>query len=883
MPVPKSGPEFVELFRKSGLLDQFKLDQYLTEVEQSGQVDPDAGRLASRMVKDGKITPFQARHLLRGRYKGFFLGQYKVLESLGSGGMADVYLCEHATMGHKVAVKILPIEKLKDPSLLGRFRREAQAIATLNHPNIVRAFDLDHVGNLHYLVTEYVEGCDLQDFVKRNGPLTPERASNYIAQAAAGLQHLLDAGLVHRDIKPGNLLLDRIGNIKLMDLGLARFNDIDRQDNLTRDFDDGRVLGTADYIAPEQSIKGSAVDIRADLYSLGGTFYFLLKGEAPFEGASVTQKLLFHQIKDPPPLPASVPQDIVDLIQRMIKKKPEDRPQTPTEIFQSLRKYAHFAYPPSLAELPARSSVFEMGGPKSAILKGSPSQASRIGLNASSSSAVSLRAIASSETLPALHSTPVSGISSSARPAGQAIAPSNQPAPSQLPSKADRGIAQLRGVSVKTALLIVSVVVLVLAGTSVGVLWVWSELLKPATAGIPDATVIEEPQPETVVESAPKDVKPIDVPVAKNNLDVPAGWEPVTPKGPVPTQSLRVTSSGAEGTFRTIRSALIQGGANCHIVVLDPEHQEQLDLDGASGVKNVTIEAWPTTTQPIILRAPRLGDSAKPILRVNIASGIRFKGFVIDGQGNVPELVQYSGPCEGSVLENCRFIGFTKSAVVLSGVTGSAESPVTLKSLRFVAAGEVDAAIRIESNGQRKNSHHVIEKCRMEGPLRGAVIFSGSAENVEMRFNRFYKNKVSVLYQPAEVLAPTVTLRLTNNVFYEPGLSAIHFEIELHGLPRSWVVQNNLFLNSARICSMRGEPRLDHEQGASRFETGGNIRTVQHAEEVPNIASVFEAVKESSEEIGTNPADDATFLRYSRAHRLMRLGVQGKPVGYPTE
>src|SRR4029079_18739706 len=175
----------------------------LGNLHKEGTIEPDASRLASRLIKDGIVTVFQARQMLRGRYRGFFLGKYKVLEPIGSGGMADIYLCEHPSMRHKVAVKILPLDKLKDPSLLGRFRREAQAIAALNHQNVVRAFDLDNEGSLHYLVTEYVDGCNLQDFIKKNGPLDPVRAANYIAQAAAGLQHIYEADIVHRDIKPG--------------------------------------------------------------------------------------------------------------------------------------------------------------------------------------------------------------------------------------------------------------------------------------------------------------------------------------------------------------------------------------------------------------------------------------------------------------------------------------------------------------------------------------------------------------------------------------------------------------------------------------------------------------------------------------------------------
>lgn len=412
MATPTKGTELLDLVRKSGLLEQPRIDGYVTSLQQEGLVEEDAPRLASRMVKDGLITIFQARQMLRGRYRGFFLGKYKVLEPIGAGGMADVYLCEHIAMKHKVAIKILPIEKLKDPSLLGRFKREAQAIASLNHPNVVRAFDLDNEGNLHYLVTEYVDGCNLQDYIKKNGPMAVERAANYIAQAAAGLQHIQEAGLVHRDIKPGNLLLDRSGVVKLLDLGLARFNDIERQDNLTRDFDDGRVLGTADYIAPEQGIKGSDVDIRADIYSLGATFYFLLKGEAPFEGATVTQKLLFHQIKEPPPLPDHVPADIVETIKLMMAKKAADRIQSPSEVIDRLLHYITEPVPPSEEEMPPRSAALG-SQPKSTGPKSSSRLSGRLAMTGVShplSGPASGRVGPRSGIDPALRSTPHAGV-----------------------------------------------------------------------------------------------------------------------------------------------------------------------------------------------------------------------------------------------------------------------------------------------------------------------------------------------------------------------------------------------------------------------------------------------------------------------------------------
>src|SRR5205807_4367368 len=175
-------------------------------------------------------------------------------------------------MGRRVALKILPVKQAEDPASLARFYREARAVARLDHPNIVRAHDIDHDDKLHFIVLEFVDGCNLHDFIRRNGTLSWERAANYIRQASLGLQHAHEAGLVHRDIKPGNLLLDRQGVVKLLDMGLARF--LEDRDSKPRDWEVGNALGTADYIAPEQ-VENSLVDIRADIYSLGATLYYL--------------------------------------------------------------------------------------------------------------------------------------------------------------------------------------------------------------------------------------------------------------------------------------------------------------------------------------------------------------------------------------------------------------------------------------------------------------------------------------------------------------------------------------------------------------------------------------------------------------------------------
>src|SRR4051794_35690056 len=280
MPAPTTTDEFLDLVRKSGVADEKRLDAYLTRARATGPLPPEPGKFAGLLVRDGILTHFQAEQFLQGKWRRFTIGKYKVLERLGQGGMGSVYLCEHMLMRRRVAVKVLPASKADDSSSLERFYREARAVAALDHPNIVRAYDIDQDDKLHFLVMEHVDGASLQEIIKRSGPMDFLRAAHYVRQAALGLQHAHSAaGLVHRDIKPGNILVDRNGVVKVLDMGLARFFH-DDEDNLTKRYEDN-ILGTADYLSPEQARDSHGVDIRADIYSLGATFYFLLTGQAP--------------------------------------------------------------------------------------------------------------------------------------------------------------------------------------------------------------------------------------------------------------------------------------------------------------------------------------------------------------------------------------------------------------------------------------------------------------------------------------------------------------------------------------------------------------------------------------------------------------------------
>jgi serine/threonine protein kinase len=362
MAAPVTSDELVQLLYRSELLEPPRIESLIGTLKQSRRWPGDAKELAQQFVADGVLTFFQAAQLMKGRYRGFMLGKYRVLESIGSGGMANVYLCEHAQLKQRAAVKVVPIERLRHGSFMGRFQREARAVASLQHPNIVRAFDLEADAQYHYLVMEFIDGVNLQRLVKRRGPLTVARGVNYLYQAAQGLQFLFENNIVHRDIKPSNLMLDRRGVIKILDFGLTRLLD-DEHDQLTQQFDANRVLGTVDYLAPEQAIRTHDVDIRADIYGLGVVGYFLLTGATPWQVVghselSDAEKLLAQQTTQPKPITfhrRDLPPGLVTVIHRMMAKDPSQRPQTPTQVLQALRPWLREIPPPTDEEIPPLS------------------------------------------------------------------------------------------------------------------------------------------------------------------------------------------------------------------------------------------------------------------------------------------------------------------------------------------------------------------------------------------------------------------------------------------------------------------------------------------------------------------------------------------------
>jgi len=345
MPAPPKSPDvFFNLVEESGLVEQVDLVRLLKQVAESKEpTDPKS--VALRFVRDGLLTRFQANQLLLGKPKGFFVGRYRILELVGVGAMGKVYSAEHILMRRKVAIKILPIHRLSESSAVERFKREARAIGQLNHQNIVQAYDFDHVGSLWYLVLEFVDGKSLQEIVYRSGPIQWPRAVNYVRQTAAALQHASELGVVHRDIKPANLLLDKSGVIKVLDMGLAKvFGELFEVEKLplTRRYDQ-KILGTADYLAPEQAADSHTVDVRADIYGLGMTFYYLTTGKSPCCDGRTADKLIWHQTSGPPPLnelAPAIPAGLAEVVGKMTARKPDDRWRTPAEVRGALEPYS---------------------------------------------------------------------------------------------------------------------------------------------------------------------------------------------------------------------------------------------------------------------------------------------------------------------------------------------------------------------------------------------------------------------------------------------------------------------------------------------------------------------------------------------------------------
>ena len=350
---------FLATLTRSRLLERPRLDQALAERHSTSS----ARTFAEALVARGFLTHYQAEKLLLGLWQGLVLGPYHVLAPLGRGGMGTVYLARDSRVAvHTlVALKILPPKRAREEeNALARFRREMDLGRRLAHPNVTRTLDAGIDADVHYIAMEYVPGTSLRRLVDRDGPRPVSEAARIFRDVAAGLSHAHERGLIHRDLKPSNIMVTPDGTAKILDLGLAMLVDEIVPEGCRVVGGENYIVGTMDYIAPEQGVNARDVGPRTDLYSLGASLYFTLTGAPPFPGGTSKQKLRWHRTEIPPPVRSinpGVPPELETLVQELMAKRPEDRPVSADAVWERLQPWVPLTAVPIAIPLATESET----------------------------------------------------------------------------------------------------------------------------------------------------------------------------------------------------------------------------------------------------------------------------------------------------------------------------------------------------------------------------------------------------------------------------------------------------------------------------------------------------------------------------------------------
>jgi serine/threonine protein kinase len=816
MPAPGNTAELLDLIKRSGVADEAKLNDYIKRLTDRAAMPADPAKLAGLLVRDAILTYFQAEQLLQGKYKRFTIGKYKVLEKLGAGGMGQVFLCEHKLMRRRVAVKVLPTAKAEDKASLERFYREARAVAAVDHPNIVRAYDIDQDENLHFLVMEYVDGTNLQDLVKKVGPLDPIRACHYIYGAAVGLQHAHEMGLVHRDIKPGNILVDRTGVVKVLDMGLARFFN-DEEDILTKKYDEN-VLGTADYLAPEQALDSHTVDIRADIYSLGATFYFLLCGNPPFPEGSVAQKLIWHQNRQPRhirSLRPDIPDEIVATLDRMMMKVPAKRFQTPADVMASLSRWVATPIPPpSEREMP---NISPAAG-------GSRAPATMVGAYRASGPGEAPTVIAP-EPPPIATPPPVNPLDV------------NTPSPVVWETLDAETQSLSRGDTDRPA---------------------HEREARPQRAPRPLRN--PPPQPETkrtwIRIAAGAGLLVLAIAIYLIFFDRPLA--PLEPSGPASTSHrILVSRAGGENAVTSLRDALSKAGPGDTIAIVETKVTEpKLTLDRLKH-KDLTIESATPDGRPAVIEA---SGTFGIMVDASEVEGLKLRNLELDGKGLVETGVQISGRAAGTAIDGVTVRGVKTSGFKLSNAAGEPTRPIVLDHCRALLTNEAQTGVWIYAvNADTRQA--IVQRLRVEGDGTGfGVRIVGPCADVEIKDGRFFRLKTAFSFeQPPSKRA--VKGRVTANTIYDAA-NGLMFQLSPPTPPPApkdpapgrfeLIVERNYFAKTQAIAeksagTLAGVTAIDNAHGPESAQ--GTFALDVWTLNAPILT-------------GLDPSNDATFLRF---------------------
>ncbi|MBS0207265.1 MAG: protein kinase [Planctomycetes bacterium] len=823
---------FVAVLKKSGLIEADRLQRMIADYTSQGGSPDDSPKLADFLVANGVITRWQSEKLLQGKHKGYFLGKYRLLSLLGKGGMSSVYLAEHVLMRRRCALKVLPTKRVHDSSYLARFHREAQAVASLDHPNIVRAYDVDHQDDrdtqIHFLVMEYVEGNSLQELVQKQGICGFCDAAEYIRQAALGLEHAHEAGMVHRDVKPGNLLVDPNGVVKVLDLGLARFFTGDEDEDALTLRHDEKVLGTADYLAPEQALDSHTVDARADIYALGCTLYFLLTGRPPFTEGTLAQRLMAHQTKTPPSVESlrpETPSSLAVILRKMMAKKPEERYATAKDAADAL-----FVWIDANADPDWRRSHSGIFGPRTTESSANVPVAKPV---------VALPVAAMPASIPQqfvpppVASVPVTEnaelnnffatLSDSqtgiARPAPAAAPPQSTIVSAAAPPH----LKPPSSSKLKSPILPAAD-----AGTTFPDFSAMSATTTPVLSKT--APTLKAPKSATRAPAQPKGSKlPLPVPILagigggglvllllacyafglfggrstggqQGNSGASVAWTP----------DKREVTVGDQGEFKTIIDALKavrrhfepNGEPNDQMVIkIAPgTYHENISIDGTihrvgkHKKTDKTVDPdWPQGIKLLadgdVILEP---DDDKPAIRLKNIQKFVVEGITVNARSVGVEL---TGDMNDSRLSGMKVAGFTQVGIACIGARGISfgNSQLVLEKLTIEpATGSTTAiGIRMQSGSEGDPSDTIVRNCRLMGPLSAGIAISGTGPyRITISETIFARAQEAIRFEGA---VQWKDIAILNNTMYEGRHGIVFANMPSDG-SNGLVFRRNLFV-----------------------------------------------------------------------------------------
>jgi serine/threonine protein kinase len=873
MPFQLTPDTFFRCLQRSALVSEDRVASLLVELGKEGVDVGQPQAIAAALVRNGTLTQWQAKELLRGKHRGFILGKYRLLSVVARGGSSSVYLAEHSLMRRRCAIKVLPKTSLRDPVDLARFHRETRVVASLEHTNIVRAYDVDKAldgkTEVHLFVMEFVDGDSLHDRVAQMGPMPPLEAANYIRQAADGLAYAHSCGIVHGNVKPANLLVARGDVIKILDLGLAKlFSDV-----TPAPIEKERALATANFLAPEQFVKGALVDRRTDIYSLGCTFYFLLAGHPPFPGGTPRQPSMSLSTKQPVSIREirdDVPADLAEILNRMMARQPADRYRTADEVSDEMRKSlvkhadpkwlrqnpAVLNSPDALekstahgsidAKTPSPASAAASAGPNDSSSKSSVSPS-----NESRKARPSDASMASAKgSTPAERSTPPP-TSSRSRPTTVGIDMLKAlPIDQHNSSAIDTVIGRRRRkpwvlrVRPKLSLEIIALVLTSAVAVIGALVWYGSREKDLPVHPVEQKSPRQAALPEPAATPAP----------ARRQID----------------GDIRV---GPRGHFKTIGEAIdFVRESYAHDVLFSPStgkprtikvagwhtYPERIDIDNSDFHFPKALRIVCDDPVPAILAPP----DQQPVVRLHGVEGFNLEGFEIDATGK-KAAIELSGYLVGTRLRNLEISGDCDTSILVHGAMGleRPQSRCILDHLVLRRRRPGGTGMRFEQ-GINPSSNLTITGCRLFGPFESAVTFNGPAVGIAIRESIITRASVGILLERDGLAVKD--LAIVNNTFHKMDRGIV-FRDTPPGPTIDLTVQRNLF-DAVANAEMFVERGSDRTGLLARFPKGavtGNWTSRKVDKPLPDgQIDLFASGGQTGAafKFQTNDQDDARFL-----------------------